>query len=62
MVITKISYRRTFNLGSYENETIEMTADVDSHESVTEVMDKLRVYVHNQSMVERMEPVNPGSF
>lgn len=46
MLITTISYRRTFNLGNYENETIELTAHLDLNESSEEAMEKLKVKVH----------------
>lgn len=49
MIVTRITYRRTFNLGNYESETIEMTADIDTDESVADTMEKLKVMVHNQS-------------
>ena len=46
MFITKISYRRTFNLGNYESETIELSADIEIDESVDDAMEKLKVKVH----------------
>lgn len=46
MFITNISYRRTFNLGNYESETIELSADIDIDESVDDAMEKLKVKVH----------------
>lgn len=50
MFISKISYRRTFNLGNYENETIEMTAELDAADNASENFEKLKVRVHNASM------------
>lgn len=46
MFITKISYRRTFNLGNYESETIELSADIEIDESVDDAMEKLKVKAH----------------
>lgn len=55
MYISKISYRRTFNLGNYESETIELTADLSAEDNFHESMEKLKVMVHNQSMNALME-------
>lgn len=35
MRVTKIAYRRVFNLGNYENKAVEMTAEVGQGEDAT---------------------------
>lgn len=41
MNYTKISYRRTFNLGNYENETIELSADLTEEDNMEMCFEKL---------------------
>lgn len=42
MKITKITYRRKFNLGDYSNEDIELEAEVTEGEDVQEVFKQLK--------------------
>lgn len=48
MVVTSITYRRKFNLGNYETEDYEITAQVDEGESPTEVLQKLKDWAVEQ--------------
>ncbi len=42
MKVTKVTYARTINLGNYENERIEYTADVDIDETPEEALEQLK--------------------
>ncbi len=41
MKITQVSYKRTFNLGNYENVAIELIAEVQADETTDQVLDQL---------------------
>jgi predicted nucleic acid-binding Zn-ribbon protein len=41
MKVTQAKYRRTFNLGDNETETIELTASIEANESETQVLSEL---------------------
>lgn len=45
MRITSITYSRTKNLGNYESERIEATAEVDEDEFNSDALTKLRDWV-----------------
>lgn len=45
MDIVRIKYSQTKNLGNYENEKIELEAEVDEDENVDEVIKALRAKV-----------------
>jgi hypothetical protein len=42
MVITEITYKRIKNLGNYENDTLEVTAEIKEGENYLEVIDRIR--------------------
>jgi len=42
MKITQIIYRRKFNLGGYETQDIELTAEVSENENIDEAFLKLK--------------------
>ena len=47
MKIKTITYKRTKNLGNYESEYFEATAEIDDeNEDVNEAIEKLKVTVH----------------
>lgn len=48
MDIGRIAYRKLFNLGNYENETIEAEAWVQPGESPVDVLQDLRAWVEQQ--------------
>lgn len=41
MIVKQVSYKRTFNLGNYENVAIELTAEIQNGEAVDQVLDEL---------------------
>ncbi|MEM9922527.1 MAG: hypothetical protein AAF915_02015 [Cyanobacteria bacterium P01_D01_bin.50] len=45
MKVKTIHYKRVKNLGSYESETFEMTADIDEKDELIEVAEQLQEYV-----------------
>lgn len=45
MMIVGITYKRTINLGNYENFTIELAAEPDDLEHPDDAMDALRAYM-----------------
>ena len=48
MKITSISYQAVRNLGNYESERLEATADVEEGEDLANAVIKLRQFVHFQ--------------
>ncbi|MHC5718654.1 MAG: hypothetical protein ACYTX0_42935 [Nostoc sp.] len=48
MKIETITYRRVKNLGSYQTETLEMTAVLDQYDDPSVVSQELRELVKNQ--------------
>lgn len=48
MIVTRITYRRKFNLGNYESEDYEITAQIDEGESPTEILQKLKDWAVEQ--------------
>ena len=46
MKIRTVHYKRVKNLGNYESETFEMTAEIDDDEGVVSSALKLKDYVH----------------
>lgn len=42
MKIETVTYRRLRNLGNYENETVELTATVDTSEAAADVYEDLK--------------------
>ncbi len=50
MKVTTVTYRRIKNLGNYQSETVELTAEVEQGEDYKEVFDKLR-----QTALEKLE-------
>lgn len=46
MKIRTVHYKRVKNLGNYESETFEMTAEIDDDEGVVSSALKLKEYVH----------------
>ncbi|MEH2197410.1 hypothetical protein [Nostoc sp.] len=48
MKIETITYKRVKNLGSYQSETMEVTAVLDQYDEPDEVSEKLRELVKNQ--------------
>jgi hypothetical protein len=42
MIITEITYKRIKNLGNYENETLEITAEIKEGENYLEAIDRIR--------------------
>jgi hypothetical protein len=51
MVITEITYKRIKNLGNYENETLEVTAEIKEGENYLEVIDRIRYDVADTLLV-----------
>lgn len=51
MEISQITYRRTFNLGNYETETIEVTALVHFSESADKVYAELKEWTTEQFLL-----------
>lgn len=45
MKIKTIHYKRTKNLGNYENETFEMTAEIDEGDDALKSAEQLQEYV-----------------
>ncbi|MGD1914121.1 MAG: hypothetical protein ACFB2X_25770 [Rivularia sp. (in: cyanobacteria)] len=45
MKVKTIHYKRIKNLGNYESETFEMTADIDEKDELIEVATQLQKYV-----------------
>ena len=41
MIIKQIAFKRTFNLGNHENIAVELVAEVQPYETVSEVLDNL---------------------
>ena len=58
MRITTITYARLRNLGRYENERLEATAEVAEGETAEEVARYLRAWVEQQ--LGLAEPTQPG--
>lgn len=58
MIITTISYRRTKNLGNYESETLEATADIGDLENTDDAFFHLRSWVLNSLGISPPESVN----
>lgn len=56
MHIEKITYSRTFNIGNYESEKIEVTAYLDSDDSPIDVLGYLKEWVMTR-FLERLSPV-----
>jgi small-conductance mechanosensitive channel len=46
--ITQVSVRRLKNLGNYENETLEVTAQLDDHEDPINAIQALKIFVKEQ--------------
>lgn len=42
MKLKQVSYRRLWNTGNYENETVELIAEIEPDEDAQIVLDKLR--------------------
>lgn len=45
MIVKTISYKRIKNLGNYETETLEITAEIDENESPSEAINQIRKLV-----------------
>uniref|UniRef100_A0A6M3LUC6 Uncharacterized protein n=1 Tax=viral metagenome TaxID=1070528 RepID=A0A6M3LUC6_9ZZZZ len=45
MKIKEVSYGRTFNIGSYESERIDLTAELEDNEDEITVITKLRAKI-----------------
>ena len=56
MKVRSISYRRTVNLGDYNSETLEMTADVDDNEYTMDAYKLLKHHVHFNLGITKSEP------
>jgi len=41
MNVKQVSYKRTFNLGNYENIAVELVAEIQDGESPDQVLDEL---------------------
>lgn len=48
MKITTITYKRTVNMGNYENKSLEATTQVEEDEDPSEASDLLRSWVINE--------------
>ncbi len=48
MIITSISYQAVKNLGNYESERLEATADVSADEDLPLAVEQLRTFVNAQ--------------
>ena len=48
MKIISISYQAVKNLGNYESERLEVSADVEAEEDPKDAVTKLRQFVHEQ--------------
>ena len=59
MKITQASYRRLWNLGNYENISVELTADVAEGESTRAALNALAAEA-NLWFVKRGRPVEAG--
>lgn len=46
MKVRTVAYGKTFNLGNYESERIELTAELDEGENAVAVHDSLNKLVH----------------
>jgi hypothetical protein len=62
MLITKISYRRTKSLPGYNSETLELTADVDSDEDVSQAINDLANIVLDHLDIPIKEPEPPKTL
>jgi hypothetical protein len=64
MRIETITYKRTKNLGNFQNETIEVTASLDKEDLPDEVAENLRLFFEKQlyppKPVEKASP--PDTF
>ncbi|MGF1989114.1 MAG: hypothetical protein RMY62_014745 [Nostoc sp. ZfuVER08] len=64
MRIETITYKRTKNLGNFQNETLEVTASLEKEDLPDEVATNLRLFVENQlyppKSVEKASP--PDNF
>lgn len=58
MEISQITYRRVFNLGNYETETIEVTALVHFSESAENVYRELKEWTVEQFLESHPAAVN----
>ncbi len=52
MKVTKITYRKKFNLGDYENEDIELTAIILPDEDINKAFKELKKAVENMQRGE----------
>jgi hypothetical protein len=62
MLITKISYRRTKSLPGYNSETLELTADIDDDESVSQAINDLANIVLDHLDIPIKEPEPPKTL
>ena len=56
MKVRSISYRRTVNLGDYNSETLELTAEVDDNEYTMDAYKLLKQHVHFNLGITKSEP------
>ncbi len=63
MALKQITYKRLVNLGNFENETIELVADIEIGEDgrperAKEVFDKLKITAEKLLGLDSREPVS----
>ena len=60
MKVKTVTYKRVKNLGNYQTETLEMTAEIDDWEDYTEAAETLRTRV-NRILFPDTPPSSPNS-
>jgi hypothetical protein len=53
MIIKSISYGFTKNLGNYQSERLDITAELDHNDDTGEAIETLKIIVHQELEIER---------